>query len=163
MRFTLPVFGLGILASGLMLRPSVAATPSATFGVSATVQTSCRAASANAIAFRTYAAKAANPTYPVSVTCSNFAPYNVDFSAGMGFGATAAIRQMIGLGAALPGYALSSSPRGIVNRGHTAGTDAMAGAGNGAAQVLVDQGQISEGQYVAPGAHADSIIVTVTY
>lgn len=162
MRFALHVFALGILASGLMLRPSVAATPSATFGVSATVQASCRA-SANAMAFRTYAAKAANPTYPVSVTCSNSAPYNVDFSAGMGFGATAAIRQMIGSGAALPGYALSSSPRCIVNRGHTAGTDTMAGTGNGAAQVLVDQSQISEGQYVAPGAHADSIIVTVTY
>lgn len=81
----------------------------------------------------------------------------------MGSGATVAIREMTGSGTALLGYAPSSNPRGIVNRGRTVGTDTVAGTGNRSAQALADHYLIAAGQYVEAGAYADTISVTVTY
>jgi len=162
MRSALPVFVLGILTSGIALRPAVAVTAGVSFGVSATVQASCRA-SANAAAFRTFAAAAANTTSLFSVTCSNSAPYNVSVSAGMGSRPDVAIREMPGFGTALLGLPLSSNPQGILNRGQTVGADMVAGVGDGSAQVLAGHDPISAGQYAAAGAYADTIIVTVTY
>lgn len=164
MRSVLAVFAFGILASGLVLRPAVAAIASASLSVSATVQVSCRA-SAAAKVFRTYTDAAANATSPVSVACSNSTPYHVSLSAGMASGAAGPIRELTGSGAALLGYALSSNPRGIVNRGQAVGADTASGSGSGSGsgQVFPAHGQISAGPYVAAGAYLDTMIVTVTY
>jgi spore coat protein U-like protein len=162
MKSALSVFALGFLALGLAPRAAVAATASASFAVTATVQAGCQV-SANAMTFGTYTGVVANAASTVSVTCSNSTPYNVGLSAGMASGATVAARMMTGPGTALLGYALSSNPRGIVNWGQTVGTDTVAGCGNGSAQALSVHGQIPAGQYVAAGAYADTITVTVTY
>jgi spore coat protein U-like protein len=153
---------LGLLMSSLAPAPAVAATASASFAVTATVEAGCQV-SANAMTFGTYAGVVASAASPVSVTCSNSAPYNVDLSAGMAAGATVAARTMTGPGAALLGYALSSNPRGIVNWGQTVGRDTVTGSGNGTAEALSVHDQIAAGRYFAAGAHADSITVTVTY
>jgi spore coat protein U-like protein len=159
MRSAFTVFALGILAPGLALRPSVAATASGSFSVSVTVQVSCQA---SAMAVRSYTDAAANATPSVSVTCSKSTPYYVSLSAGMASSATAANRAMTGSGGALLGHVLSSHPRGIVS-GQAVGADAIAGSGIGAAQVLANHDQMSAGQYVAAGPNVDTIRVIVTY
>lgn len=162
MRSALPIFALAILVSGVMLRPALAATASGSFGVSATVQATCRA-SAKTTAFKTYASAAANTASPVSVTCSNSAPYSVNLTAGMGFGAIVTNREMTGSGSALLGYLLSSNPQRIINWGQGKGTDTLAGSSSGSARVLAIHGQISADHGAADGVYANTIIVTVTY
>jgi spore coat protein U-like protein len=147
-RSALPVLALGILASGFAPRSAIAATASALIAVSVTVQASCLA-TANATAVRTSRAEAVNMLSPVSVTCSNFAPYRVSLSQA---------RTSDSNGSML-GDVLRASPRVIVTRGQTSGTQATAITGNGSAQPL---GSESE-QSVGDGAHADAMIVTVTY
>lgn len=84
------VFALSLLAAGLTIKPVAAATASASIGVSATVEASCRAAvtpSANGIrAASTDAASA------VAVSCSNSEPYNVTLDAGTARGTANAMR-----------------------------------------------------------------------
>jgi spore coat protein U-like protein len=155
-------FALGFLAAGLAIRPVIAATPTSSFGVTATVQSDCQV-SVNAMAFGTYTATVVNATTAVSVTCTNTTPYNVGLSAGLAPGATVTTRKMTGPGSAMLSYALVSSLQGGASWGQTVGTDTMAGTGNGSAQSLTMYGQISAGQYVAPGAYTDTITVTVTY
>jgi spore coat protein U-like protein len=162
MKFTWPIFALGILTSGLSPRLASATTASASFGVSATVQATCQA-TANAIAFKTYASASANTASPVSVTCSNSAQYIVSLSEGMGTGAAMHVREMTGSGTALSAYALRSFLRGIVNRGQIVGVDMVTGTDNPSAQVLEDYRQISAGQHVAADAYFDMVVVTVTY
>lgn len=166
MRSVLPIFALGILASGLTPRPGLAATASASFGVSATVQATCQA-TASAMAFKTFASTVVSSTSPVSVTCNNTAHYNVDLSAGMGIGSVGAMPEMRGSGTRMLGDGLSSLPRGIVNRNVTAVTDLAIGTGNRSAKVFAEQSQMPaqmlEGRYIAVDASFDTIIVTVTY
>lgn len=156
------VLALGFLMSGLSSRSVPAATPTASFGVTATVQAACQV-TANAMAFGAYTAAALNATTTVSVTCTNTTPYNVGLSAGLAPGATVTTRKMTGPGSALLSYALVSNPQGTVNWGQTVGTDTVAGIGNGAAQAFTVYGRILGEQYVANGAYADTITVTVTY
>lgn len=162
MRFAWPIFALVLLASGLSSRLAFAATASASFSVSATVQATCQAI-ANPAAFETYTSVAANAALPVSVTCSNSAQYNVSLNAGMGTGAPLAIRKVADSRQASPGYALSTIPQGIVNRGQIAGADKVIGTGSRSIQVLSDHGQIAAGRYITADAYFDTIVVTVAY
>ena len=116
MRSTFPVLTLGILAAALAARPVAAATASASISVTATVQASCLV-SATATAFGTYAGAAANAASAVSVACSNSTPYNVSLSTAVAPGAAVANREMTGSGVALPGFALRSNFRRMVNWG----------------------------------------------
>jgi spore coat protein U-like protein len=162
MKSALSVVALGLLAFGLAPRLAVAATASTSFGVTATVQATCLV-SASSMRFGIYTGAAVNATAAVSVNCTNSTPYNVGLSAGLAPGATVANRKMIGPGSALLGYALTSNSQGLVNWGQTAGTDTVAGTGNGSVQALSVHGQIPAGQYVPAGAYADVVTVTVTY
>jgi spore coat protein U-like protein len=115
------------------------------------------------MAFGTYTGALAASTSTVSVTCTNTTPYNVGLSAGTATGATVTTRKMSGPNAALLAYALTSDSAHSVNWGQTVGTDTVAGSGNGSAQALTVYGQVAAGQYVAPGAYADTITATVSY
>jgi spore coat protein U-like protein len=161
-RDAVPVLVLGILGSGLTLRPAGAATASASFGVSAVVQDTCRA-SATDRASRIFAGGTTNATSPVSVTCSNQALYNVNFSAGTGLGANLTLRALTGAGTALLGNALNSFQPRLVSLDKSVGTDAATWTGNRSAQAFADHEQIAAGQHVSAGAYFDTIIVTVTY
>ena len=99
----------------------------------------------------------------VTVTCTNTTPYNVGLSAGLATGATVTTRSMTGPAAALLGYGLFSDAGHITNWGLTIGTDTVTGTANGAAQPITVFGQIPAGEFVAPGAYADTITATVTF
>jgi len=154
---------LSLVALGIGSVPANAVTTvTTTFGVSATVQATCLV-SATALAFGTYTGVVANSTSTVSVTCTNTTPYNVGLSAGLATGATVTARKMTGPASALLNYAMFSDSARSVNWGQTIGTDTVAGTGNGSAQAITVYGQAAAGQYVAPGAYADTITATVTY
>ena len=153
---------LGSLVLGLAPLTAAAATATTPFGVSATVQATCLI-SATPMAFGTYTGVVANSTSAVTVTCTNTTTYNVGLNPGLASGATVTTRQMAGPASALLNYALFSDSSRTVNWGQTVGTDTVAGTGNGAGQNITVYGQVAAGQYVAPGAYADTITATVTY
>lgn len=74
-------FALGFLMLNLAARPALAATSTASFGVSVTVQAACQV-SAPARVSGAYATAAANAASSLSVACTNPTPYNVKLSAG---------------------------------------------------------------------------------
>lgn len=162
MKSALSVFALGFLAFGLASRPAVAATASASFGVSATVQATCLV-SASAVTSGIYPGAVLNATSSVSVTCTHPTPYNAGFSAGLASGAAVVTQKMSGSGSGLLGNPLASNSQGTVNWGQTVGADTAAGTGNDSPQTLSLQGQVSAGQQVASSAYADTITVAVTY
>ncbi len=159
----LPFVALAFLAIALIPADAIAATASATFNVSVTVQSAC-SASATSMRFGTYNGTATSATSSISVRCTNSTPYNVGLSEGLAPGATVANRMMTGPGLSLLGYSLRSSTGGTVNWGHTVGVDTVSGTGSGSVQTLSVLGQIPAGQYgVQNGPYADTITVTVTY
>src|ERR1700758_48857 len=130
---------------GLPVTPVEAATTAnSTFQVTATVLATCMISASN-LGFGNYSGAAATGTATITVTCTNTSPYNVGLNAGTASGATVTTRKMVGPG------------------GQTVGTDTVAGTGNGSAQTLTVYGQVSAGQYVAPGAYSDTITATITY
>jgi spore coat protein U-like protein len=162
MKFALSAVVLVSIVLDLASRPALAATATTTFGVNATVQSTCLV-SATAMAFGTYTGAVATSTSAVSVTCTNTTPYNVGLNAGLATGATVTTRSMIGPASALLGYGLFQNAGHTTNWGQTIGTDTVTGTGNGAAQPITVYGQVPAAQYVAPGAYADTITATVTY
>src|ERR1035437_219368 len=108
MKYTLFALALGFLASGLASRPALAATSTASFSVTATVQSSCQV-SAPATASGTYTVTRANASTPVSITCTNPTPYNV-------------------------GHSTSLTPSVTEITRKTSGSDTEAGTSNGASQ-----------------------------
>jgi spore coat protein U-like protein len=162
MKYALFAFSLGFLASGLGSRPVLAATSIASFAVTATVQAGCQV-SAPATAFGIYTTAGANATSAVSVACTHPTAYSVDLSAGLAPGDTATAQKMRGPVSALLDYRLLSDYARTVNWGRTAGTDTVTGTGNGSSPAHAVFGQTVGAQYVAPGAYADTITVTVTY
>jgi spore coat protein U-like protein len=164
MRSVLPATVLGFLALGVGSMPSVAVTATATntFAVTATVVATCQV-SATALGFGNYTGVVHPASSTVSVTCTDTTPYNVGLSAGLATGATVTARSMTGPASALLGYGLFQDAGHTLNWGQTAGTDTVAGIGNGAAQPITVYGQIPASEFVAPGAYADTITATVTY
>ncbi len=79
----------GALAGALTLLalPASAATTTATFAVSATVQSTC-SISASSLAFGAYTGAVITAPGSLTVTCSNSTPYNIGLNAGTGNGAT---------------------------------------------------------------------------
>lgn len=137
-RFTSFAFALCLLALGRVSRPSPAATPTTSFGVTATVQAGCLV-SVTASAYWTYPAPLTNAVSAVSVTCTNATPYIVDLRAGLASGATAPNRRMTGGPfSALPDYRPLSNFEGIVNWSQTIGI-------------------------AAASAYSDTVTLTVTY
>ncbi len=141
--------------------PASAATATASFGVTATVQPTCLI-SVTTMAFPAYTGVADTATSTITITCTDTTPYNVGLDPGTAPGATVTTRQM-GSGTANLGYALTSDAAHSVNWGQTVGTDTVAGTGNGTAQALTVYGQIAAGLFVAPGTYTDTIVATVTY
>jgi spore coat protein U-like protein len=154
-------FALGLLVLCLPSRPALAATPATSFGVSAVVEATCLV-SASAVTFGTYADAIAHATSNVSVNCTNFTPYNISLSADPANG-SAAWPAMAATDSALLRHALTTNTHGVVIRGWMLDTDAVAGSGNGSAQVLVTHRDVLAGEHVAASAGADAITVTIVY
>lgn len=151
------VSGFLALASG----SANAATNTTTFAVNSTVVATCTI-SATALAFGDYTGVVADSTSTISTTCTNTTPYQIGLSAGAGTGATVTARSMTGAGGLL-NYALTSDGGHLVNWGNTTATEPASINGTGLAQTVTVYGEIAAGQYVAPGAYADTITATITY
>jgi spore coat protein U-like protein len=171
MRHRLSVAGSGLVFAGVSLgsllplslspRSAAAATSTANFAVTVTVQAVCRITT-NSLTFGVYVGEADSATTTISLTCTNTTPYNVGLSAGNGNSATVTTRYMMS-GTTPMLYGLYRDSAYTRNWGVTSGSDTVAGTGNGAAQVLTVYGRIAAGEYVKPGAYTDTIIATVTY
>ncbi len=152
----------GCIAFGLAPLHAAAATASASFSVSATVQSVC-SVSASSMKFGTYIGAVVSASSTIAVQCTSLTPYNIGLSEGLGRGATVSNRKMIGPDSAVLGYSLKPDGGTLANWGHTVGVDTVGGSGSGAAQKFSVLGQIPAGQSVADGAYFDTIRVTVTY
>jgi spore coat protein U-like protein len=154
---------LVVLTLGFASTPASATTTvTTTFGVSATVQSTCLI-SASALAFGTYTGVVANSTSTVSVTCTNTTPYNIALNPGTATSATVTTRKMTGPSSATLNYSLYSNSGMTTNWGQTTGTDTVSGTGNGSSQAITVYGQVPAGQYVTPGSYADTITASVIY
>jgi spore coat protein U-like protein len=153
---------LGLLVSGQPSRPASAATPTASFGVSAIVQATCLV-SASAVTLGTYAPAIANATPTVSINCTNPTPYNISLSPEPADSAALAARTMVETGSTLLSYVVTSNSQKVVNQGPMVDTHTVAGAGVRSAQVLAVQGKISAGEQVPANVYADTITVTIIY
>ncbi len=152
----------GHIAIALASLHARAATASASFSVSATVQSVC-SVTASSMKFGTYVGAAVNASSTIAVQCTNSTPYNIGLSEGLGRGATVSSRKMIGPGSAVLGYSLKPDGGPLTNWGHTVGVDTVGGTGSGVAQKFSVLGEIPAGQSAADGAYFDTIRVTVTY
>jgi len=149
-----------VLAFGLVAciasQPAPAATASASFGVSATVQASC------GVSFRPDPAATTGVTSAVSVTCSHAVSYNVSVSPGRSTTPTLVPLETEGpdpavvRSARLPIWA--NSPNG-----HTISKNTAIETENGSAQWLPIDAQTVETRSLASPANAGLIVVTVTY
>lgn len=161
-KFKISAFALWFLALGLVAGPIRAATPTASFGVTVTVQASCLI-TATSIPLGDYAATVVRAKPNISVICTNPTRYTVHLRAGLTSGPTVPNRWMGGPVSALSGYAPVSNFQRIVNRGQTKGIDTAGETGNGFSRTLSVPSQILAKRYVAASAFADLITVTVTY
>jgi spore coat protein U-like protein len=150
-----PAAVVGFLTLGFASTSAFAVTTvTATMAVSATVQATC-VVSTTPMAFGTYTAVVSNSTATVSVTCTNTTPYTLGLNGGTTGTVTARVMKS---GAVALGYGLFTDAAWTTNFATLASVN-----GTGSAQVTTVYGQIPAGQYVAPGAYADTITATVTY
>ena len=160
----LPV-AIGVLALGLGSTSIFAATATTTFQVTADVQAACTI-SVGAMNFGNYTGTGTGEfgiNGNMTVTCSNGVSYNIGLNAGLGPGATVTSRAMTGPGSAVLNYGLFQDSSFTTNWGNTPGVDTVSRTGQGGPQFIVVFGGIPLGQFVAPGAYADTITATVTF
>jgi hypothetical protein len=126
-KFAISAFAVCVLVLVLGSRPIRAATPTASFGVSATVQASCLI-SATSIPWGSSPADVAQAK-PISVTCTHATPYIVDLRAGRASGSAVSALWMTG-----PVWGFGDAPVSDpkpTNRTQAKDSDAAGGAGNG--------------------------------
>ncbi len=152
------------LAAGLLAgtHGAHAATATANFNVTATVQTSC-AVSASDLAFGTYDAASTSDTLAtstVTVTCSLLTPYTISLNGGQyASGST----RRLGSGAARLTYEIYRDAGMTGVFGTVASLLGVSGVGTGLAVPTTLYGKLPKTQAVAPGSYADQITVTVEY
>jgi len=143
---------------------SFAATSTATFSVQVTIVATCTINSASALNFGSQGVFTANVDQfsTIQVQCTNTTPYTIGLDAGLGAGATVAVRKMTNGGVTV-NYTLYSDSLHTTVWGTTIGTNTVAATGNGAAQSYTVYGRIPAQTTPAPGTYADTVTVTVTY
>jgi spore coat protein U-like protein len=156
---------IGVLALGLGSTSVFAATATTTFQVTADVQAACTisAAAMNFGNYTVFGKLEFGANGDITVVCSNGVNYAIGLNAGLGPGATVTSRAMTGPGSAVLNYNLFQDSAFTVNWGNTPGTDTVSRTGQGGPQFIVVFGLIPLGQFVAPGAYADTITATVTF
>ncbi len=156
--------GAIVLLAGLPLASSEAATTTATFTVTADVQTTC-SITANNLNFGAYTGVELDINTTLTVTCSNGVPWTISLNPGTSTGATVTTRAMTGPGTDLLGYGLFQDAGHTINWGDTVGVNTLSGtgAGTGTPQTETVFGRIQASQFVSPGAYADTITATLTF
>ncbi len=153
---------LSVLLLTAAAAPSYSATATAAIAVSANVPALC-VVTGTAIAFGNYSSTQLDQSGSIGVVCTNGTTYTVALDAGTGTGATVASRVMTGPSSATMNYTIYKDAARTSVWGQTAGTNTVAGTGNGLLQSLNIYGRIPGSQTPAAGAYADTITVTLTY
>lgn len=159
------ISALSALLGLLPLSSAFAATATAQFNVQIQINSECIVTSATDLNFGPHGVLAASvdSTSTIGVQCTSGTGYTVGLNAGGGAGATVAARRMTGPSAQTVQYTLYRDGARTQLWGNTAGTDTVAGTGNGAAQTLTVFGRVPAQTTPGAGAYADIITVTVTY
>lgn len=164
----LSALAAAVLVATPSFRPATAATATATFTVSLTIQANCTI-SANALSFGTNGvlAAAVNQQTTLSVTCSNTTAYNVGLDAGSVSGSTVSSRLLAGTTtgntSTTVGFQLYQDSGHSTVWGNTVGTDTVSGTGNGAAQTLNVYGQVPSQTTPKPDTYQSTVTATITF
>ncbi|MDX3805180.1 MAG: spore coat U domain-containing protein [Bosea sp. (in: a-proteobacteria)] len=139
------------------------ATAVGNFQVQINIQANCAVISASDLNFGNTGVLSTNidSTSNISVQCTTSTPYTIGLNQGVN-GGSVTTRQMAGSGG-LINYSLFRDSGRTQNWGSTAGTDTVAGVGNGAAQNYTVYGRVPAQTTPAPALYTDTITVTVTY
>lgn len=156
---------IAAVAAMISFGPALAATATGNMAVRITIQAECKIQTASDLDFGTTGVIDANVDQisTIGVQCTSGQTYNVGLSAGVGSGATTAIRKMTGPAAAAINYTLYRDTARTLLWGVTIGTDTVAGTGNGSAQNLTVYGRVPPQPTPAAGAYTDTVAITVTY
>jgi spore coat protein U-like protein len=157
-----PLRLLPALLLTLAATSSYSTTATAVISTTATVPALCLV-TGTAIAFGNYSSTQLDQSGSIGVVCTNGTTYTVALDAGAGSGATVATRVMTGPSSATLNYTIYSDAARTSVWGQTAGTNTVAGTGNGLLQSLNIYGRIPGSQTPAAGAYTDTITVTLTY
>jgi len=101
-------------------------------------------------------------TSTISVQCTSGTGYNIGLDAGIGTGATVAVRKMTFSGSTI-NYSLYTDAGHTTVWGNTISTDTVAATGNGAPQSYTVFGRVPPQTTPAIGTYTDTVTVTVTY
>jgi spore coat protein U-like protein len=159
---------LKLVVASLFLLPfataSKAATATSTFTVQMTVTSSCVINSTTTLNFGSQGVLTGNVdnTSTLQVQCTNTTPYNIGLDAGLGTGATVAVRKMTN-GSNTINYSLYSDSGRTTVWGNTVGTNTVAGTGSGASQTYTVYGRVPAQTTPAAATYTDTVTVTVTY
>jgi spore coat protein U-like protein len=137
-------------------------TITGSFLVTAVVQPACTI-SATTLAFGTYAGVQTDGQSQISLTCTNYATWNIGLSAGTFAGATVTARKMTGPSGSALAYSIYRDAARTLNWGNTVGTDTLTGTGTGSAQSVPVYGRVPASQAAPSGSYQDTIIGTVTF
>jgi spore coat protein U-like protein len=134
------------------------------FNASATIANYCNVSATN-LNFGNQNDLSANrdQTSMVTIRCTNTIPYNIGLGAGMGAGATVAVRKMTSAASNTINYSLYRNAARSLVWGETIGTNTLAGTGSGANQSQTVYGRIPVQALPNPGTYSDTIVLTVTY
>lgn len=152
-----------LVALAFAATPARSATAVGNFQVQINIQANCVVVSASDLNFGNTGVLSANidSTSTISVQCTTSTPYTIGLNQGVN-GGSVTTRQMAGSGG-LINYSLFRDSGRTQNWGSTAGTDTVAGVGNGAAQNYTVYGRVPAQTTPAPALYTDTITVTVTY
>ncbi|MCP4071578.1 MAG: spore coat U domain-containing protein [Hyphomicrobiales bacterium] len=141
-----------------------AATVTDTFTAQIIITDDCSIVSAGDLDFGSAGILAANvdATATLSVQCTNTTPYDIGLDAGVGSGATTAVRRM-SAGAETVDYLMFSDAGRITNWGNNVSTDTVTGAGDGSAITHTIYGRVPAQTTPSSGTYQDTVTVTVTY
>ena len=159
---------LSICAVGLLVsQVSFGSTITASMPISATVNNSCSAVTASAIAFGNYNPLSSTPSDSdgtIAVTCTNNTPFNVSLNGGTTTGGTIAARKLAGPDGADLSYNLyTDSGHNTVWGDGTTGS-VVSGTGTGSAVNETVYGAVPADQSGAvAGAYSDTVTVSVEY
>jgi spore coat protein U-like protein len=141
----------------------LAATKTAKFNVTATVQSDCTVTATN-LAFGTVGLLQANvdATSTISVTCTPNTPYQLGLNEGTAAGSTVDARLMAN-GTATMQFQMFSDAQRTQIWGNTDGTNTVGGSGNGQAANYTVYGRIPPQTAPGVGNYATEITATITY
>lgn len=150
------------VALGLQTESAAAANSSASINVSVAVQASCLFATSSLV-FGVYSGVQKDAASTVTVTCTNTTRYDVGINSGQNAAAVAFNWRLAGPAGAMLSYKIYVDAARTTYWGGIPGSDAVAGTGNGSAQIISVYGRVAANQYVVPGSYFDTITFTLYF